>query len=77
MNWNNLKNYKCPKDGEILKDIGHYHACTKCIFTINKEKFNGIVNSKYSTKSKPLSEEGNLEMLNNDGREEISESFLE
>ncbi len=76
MNWNNLKSYKCPKDGEVLKDIGHYHACTKCIFSINKPKFEEIVNSKYKPK-RCLTFEKNMEELNNLGREKFGESFLE
>ena len=52
MKWNNLKDYKCPKDGEPMKDIGHYHSCTKCIFSINKEKFDEIVNNIYKPKKR-------------------------
>ncbi len=76
MNWNALKSYKCPKDGEPLKDIGHYHACTKCVFSINKEKFDSIVSQKYSRTRQPTEEE-NLSALNNLGRDEMSEGFLD
>jgi hypothetical protein len=75
MNWNALKNYKCPKDGAVLKDIGHYHACTKCIFSINKEKFDSIVSDKYTKRREPTQEE-KLSELNNLGRKEVSESFF-
>jgi hypothetical protein len=50
MNWKKLKDYCCPKDGEPLKDIGRYHACTKCVFSINKEKFDEIIAKQYNQK---------------------------
>lgn len=55
MKWSNLKSYTCPKDGETLKDIGHYHACTRegCIFSINKEKFDSIVSEKQNAYKEP------------------------
>lgn len=67
MNWNNLKNYKCPKDASPLKDIGHYHACTKtgCVFSINKEKFDQIVNDINKPKAKRCGTFDNQEALNN------------
>lgn len=73
MNWNALKSYKCPKDGLPLKDIGEYHACTKCIFSINKSKFDSIVSDKYQPKFR--SETDNLSDLNNLGRKPVSEDF--
>lgn len=76
INWNALKSYKCPKDGAVLKDIGDYHTCTKCIFSINKEKFDSIVSDKFSKKREPTEEE-RLSELNNLGRGEVSESFLD
>jgi hypothetical protein len=74
MKWNALKSYKCPKDNSPLKDIGEYHACSKCIFSINKPKFDSIVAQKYAPKQY-RTEEQNLSDLNNLGRKEITEDF--
>lgn len=74
MNWNALKNYKCPKCNSALKDIGNYHACTKtgCAFSINKQKFESIVNDKY----KPKVQRDNFQDLQSLGHTEVSEGFL-
>ncbi len=55
MIWSRLKSYKCPKCNSPLKDIGHYHACTKtgCIFSINKQKFDEIVTAKPKRYAEP------------------------
>jgi len=76
MIWNRLKSYKCPKDNAPLKDVGQYHSCTKCIFSINKVKFDEIVSDKYKPKREQTEEERLFE-LNNFDRKEISESFLD
>lgn len=74
MNWNALKSYKCPKDNADLKDIGEYHACTKCVFSIDKRKFNEIVSSKYE-KRPEKSDDDRLSEWNNYRRERRSEDF--
>ena len=76
MNWNNLKNYKCPKCNVLLKDIGYYHACTRsgCIFSINKEKFDSMVGNMNKPK-KFVSEEERTSELNNFDRPIITEDF--
>lgn len=76
MNWNHLKNYRCPKDNEPLKDIGSYHACTKCIFSINKQRFDEIVSEQHKPKKRYVTFEDNLSALNNLGRKEIVQDFL-
>lgn len=77
MNWKNLKSNKCPKCELPLKDIGEYMACSKCIFSINKEKFEKIVNDLYKpyTKSKDSISDDNLSELNNLGHEKVAEDF--
>ena len=76
MNWKNLKNNKCPKCSSPLKDIGHYYACSLngCIFSINKPKFEQLVNDLYKPK-KYKSIDDNLAELNNLGREMVTEDF--
>jgi hypothetical protein len=81
MNWNNLKSYKCPKCGGNLCEKnwslrGSLHVCTTCDFEIRKEKFNTIVNDKYQPR-KCVTFEQNLGELNNLGRKEITEGFLD
>ena len=65
MKWNNFKNYKCPKCNNYLKDIGvGTHECTKCDFSISKEKFDTIIskmNAKKGTSNTPVD---NMEALN-------------
>lgn len=79
MNWSNLKNNKCPKCSSSLKDIGQYFACTKsgCIFSINKPKFEKIVNDLYKPKPKRCNFEDNLSQLNNLGHDTIEEDFID
>ncbi|HCC05013.1 TPA: hypothetical protein DEP58_01745 [Patescibacteria group bacterium] len=46
MIWSRLKNYKCPKCNALLQDSGQLHTCTKCTFSINKQKFEEIITGK-------------------------------
>ncbi len=63
INWNNLKNMKCPKCRErVAADI----------FKISMEKFNKIVDSLY--KPKPVVIDNQFE-LNNLGTSKIAEDF--
>ncbi len=74
MNWNNLKKYKCPKDGELLRGNARYHKCDKCDFIISIQKFNSIVNKQYKPKQFKT-EEDNLSALNNEDREINPQGF--
>lgn len=75
MNWNRLKNYKCPKCNELLghEMVKDSYDCSKigCGFSIGKEKFNKIVNDKYY--KEPVRD--NFEALQNLGHKEITEDF--
>lgn len=87
MNWNNLKNYKCPKCSNGLKEekmscesnnIGcatsfRKHVCSKCEFSIGEQKYNEILVGK--KKNFDRNYEDNLSELNNYGRKERSEDF--
>lgn len=79
MNWENLKNNKCPKCGSLLKQLENNHACTsECSFMIGKSKFDSIVNGMYAPKQKrcgTFDENGNLTDWNNFGHNKISEDF--
>ena len=85
MKWDNLKNYKCPKCGDTLRE--HYpaietnncatlkqHVCTDCDFKIGDEKFTKIVNQKYQPR-KCVTFEENMGALNNLDRPEVTEDF--
>ena len=78
MNWNNLKNNKCPNCVVLLIFDKQYkmHRCEICGFAISDEKFNQIVENLYR-KSKMLikSDDDRLAELNNLGRDEIAEDF--
>jgi len=77
MNWNNLKNFKCPKCSSVLKeDITvcestqvncatsfRKYPCTKCEFSIGEQKYNEILRGK--PKFSTHSEEENASELNN------------
>lgn len=77
MNWNNLKNFKCPKCSANLKeDITvcnstqtkcatsfRTYNCTKCTFRIGEQKYNEILRG--GKKIYTTSEEENLLKLNN------------
>lgn len=81
MNWNRLKDMKCPgctadlkpkKTGETL------HVCAKkCGFTISDAKLDSIVRSIYAPKQRfhVPTEEENMSALNNDGRDEMTDDF--
>ena len=66
MNWNALKNYKCPKcDRDLQKQFNKLgHSCTACGFYITPEKFDSIIVSLYKPK-RFRTEEDNLSDLNN------------
>lgn len=79
MNWKNLKNNKCPSCSEPLKDIGAYYACTRtgCVFSINKHKFDEVVNSLYRNgQTKYYTQQDYSEELNNFGHKLITEDFI-
>jgi hypothetical protein len=68
MNWNNLKNNKCPKCNSEMYHRNHAHVCVSddCDFTCSTEKFEEIVDSLYNgTNSYGHSAEDNLSELNN------------
>ena len=80
MNWNNLKNGKCPKCNAVVgfESVKQMYTCSNmaegCDFRIGKEKFEKIVNDLYKPKNRP-SFNDNLSELNNLGREVIAEDF--
>ena len=39
MQWDNLKENKCPYCKNDLQDIGTQMACVECLFKIDKERF--------------------------------------
>lgn len=64
MNWDRLKNNKCPECGQGLSQEGNIHKCENCEFKIGDIKFSEIVNRLY-TKRKYVPREDNMEALNN------------
>lgn len=67
INWNRLKNFKCPKCNDSLYSNGGTEMefeCNnkKCGFKISKSKFDSIIVNLYQ-KKEPLKD--NQEMLNN------------
>lgn len=76
MNWNNLKDFKCPKCSSPLTErivicesnqvscatSYRKYPCTKCEFTIGEEKYNELLRSKPKYQR---TEEDNLSELNN------------
>ncbi len=78
MNWNNLKNMKCPKCGYdlITNNTGSVRmiGCEdeeKCDFVIRKDRFDSLIDDIYKGKSKSSykpqfgDDSKNLEYLNN------------
>lgn len=68
MNWERLKNMKCPQCGkDLTRAVSHTgYGCFNCHFTISKEKFDKIVSDLYKPKQKRCSTfEENLGELNN------------
>lgn len=47
MNWNSLKNNKCPKCNSLLEQGRLTHDCTKCEFKIGLNKFEEVVGNLY------------------------------
>lgn len=74
MNWDNLKNLKCPKCRRpILRDLMYRkYKCTSCDFSISHEKFNEIVDRLYN-KHRNHEIPDNAQAWNNDGREILEE----
>lgn len=64
MNWNALKNFKCPKDNKLLETNYRYYFCRKCTFRLTPYKFNIIVYHKYKKKREVTAEEKELERNN-------------
>lgn len=82
MNWNNLKNMKCPKCNSILTKGTSFVTCPGCKdggFMCGNEKFDGIVSSLYhSQKTVDMRKNAideNLETLNNFGHKPITQDF--
>jgi len=80
MNWNKLKEMKCPEDGEPLNNspLAEFYDCTKCSFKISAAKFDKIVNDMYQPKARrcaTFDETGNLADWNNYGHEKMSEDY--
>lgn len=81
MNWNKLKNNKCPNCANVyltrapFSTIADFY-CDKCPFRISAKKFDEIVNSLYK-KPNFISDTDRLSELNNFGRTEMTEGFLE
>lgn len=74
MNWNNLKNNKCPKcKGSLIHnaravrcEYNDFTANSQCDFTCSVRKFNQLVNELYKPKAKRvMMDDENLEDLNN------------
>lgn len=67
MNWNNLKNFECPKCSSMLDEVGSTVRCESldCDFACSKQKFDQIVESLYKPKIFRTEEEDNQEALNN------------
>lgn len=68
MDWNNLKDNKCPKCSYPLteSDSKMHMYCINCTdFFIKKEKFDEVVNSLYKPKRKRYNAFDNMEALNN------------
>lgn len=64
MNWNNLKNFKCPDCSSTLENKTDFYKCPSCTFRIGEVKFAEIVNKQFPKKLyEPR--ESNLEDLNN------------
>lgn len=68
MNWNNLKEYKCPKCGTPLQDTllsqtgRHFCGMVNCGFEIGDAKYSELLRSKPKHQR---TEEDNLSELNN------------
>lgn len=82
INWINLKDKRCPKCGFILVVRGLLDPtfnCSNlnCDFKISGMKFNSVLSKMLNKPTKGLVLDENLSDLNNLGREEISEGFLE
>lgn len=74
MNWEALKDFKCPKCGGSLSERETIHMCrdVDCKFFISKERFNQIVNERYDKKQIPEQDpDDRLSELNNYGRPKI------
>lgn len=63
MNWNNLKDYKCPKCNGNLKEEKPYHICVECKFKIGDSRYAELLRDK--PKYIIYTEESNLSELNN------------
>lgn len=74
MNWNNLKENKCPKCSSLLEFLLNKYICTeytKCGFSIGQQKFGEIVTNMYKPKVKRCATfEDNFSQLQNLGHEE-------
>lgn len=76
MKWRNLVDFKCPSCGAILnkKEGKDTYACLSCHYQIRVERFEEILKSMFS-RSRPRTEEDNLQDLNNLGHEVVTEDF--
>jgi ribosomal protein L37AE/L43A len=80
MNWQNLKQNKCPVCSSNIKAeslLAEYYICTRCTFKIHSKKYDEIMTDRFKPKTvKPIkSFEKSLSDFNNDGRHEVSEDF--
>lgn len=56
MDWNNLRNMKCPSCGERLTERAVGYSCTnttQCDYKISFERFASIINKMYKPKKDP------------------------
>lgn len=79
MDWQRLKNNKCPKcNSDLLEDKMHTCSNIKCDFMIGDVKFKTIVNSLYKPQAKRDNfRDDNSHGLNNLGYDEMTEGFLD
>ena len=67
MNWDSLKDLKCPQCRSFLVTANNFYNCSECEFKISEKKFNQIVDKMYKRglNLDMISERDNLSALNN------------
>ncbi len=74
MNWNNLKNNRCPKCNSYLGNSVFEICCNSCDFKCSITKFDEIVDSLYKPKKQYINDD-NSSALNNLGHDLITDDF--
>lgn len=75
MNWNKLKENRCPRCSQLLSKAKGFHECAHCGFSIGHEKFEKVIDNLYKGKSNLIQVNDNFEALQNLGHKRVMEDY--